>query len=100
MTSPTVARSSGSCAARWATKSDSEDRKSTRLNSSHGYNSYSALCFDKEQTDCFRFFRFIKTVQCINKPFNQYCKNITNNFFNETATTEIFPLSQHDALPI
>src|SRR3990172_8275856 len=40
------------------------DRKSTRLNSSHGYISYS-------------FF-----------------------FFNDPATTEISPLSLHDALPI
>src|SRR3990172_323266 len=40
------------------------DRKSTRLNSSHGYISYA-------------FF-----------------------FFNDTATTEIYPLSLHDALPI
>src|SRR3990172_2091183 len=40
------------------------DRKSTRLNSSHGYISYSVF------------------------------------FFNDTATTEIYPLSLHDALPI
>src|SRR3990172_2095976 len=41
-----------------------QDRKSTRLNSSHGYISYSVF------------------------------------FFNDTATTEIYPLSLHDALPI
>src|SRR3990172_8385591 len=40
------------------------DRKSTRLNSSHGYISYSLF------------------------------------FFNDPATTEIYPLSLHDALPI
>src|SRR3990172_10748025 len=40
------------------------DRKSTRLNSSHGYISYAVF------------------------------------FFNDTATTEIYPLSLHDALPI
>src|SRR3990172_7193820 len=40
------------------------DRKSTRLNSSHGYNSYAVF------------------------------------FFNDTATTEIYTLSLHDALPI
>src|ERR1041385_4479267 len=40
------------------------DRKSTRLNSSHGYISYAVLCF------------------------------------NDTATTEIYTLSLHDALPI
>src|SRR3990172_2205939 len=42
----------------------SEDRKSTRLNSSHGYISYAVF------------------------------------FFNDTATTEIYTLSLHDALPI
>src|SRR3990172_5767362 len=41
-----------------------EDRKSTRLNSSHGYISYAVF------------------------------------FFNDTATTEIYTLSLHDALPI
>src|SRR3990172_1957893 len=40
------------------------DRKSTRLNSSHGYISYALF------------------------------------FFNDTAPTEIYPLSLHDALPI
>src|SRR2546422_418556 len=40
------------------------DRKRTRLNSSHGHNSYAGF------------------------------------FFNDTATTEIYPLSLHDALPI
>src|SRR4030043_128901 len=40
------------------------DRKSTRLNSSHGYISYAGF------------------------------------FFNDTATTEIYTLSLHDALPI
>src|SRR3990172_6992448 len=43
---------------------DRPDRKSTRLNSSHGYISYAVF------------------------------------FFNDTATTEIYPLSLHDALPI
>src|SRR3990172_222803 len=42
----------------------SQDRKSTRLNSSHGYISY------------------------------------TVSFFNDPATTEIYPLPLHDALPI
>src|SRR3990172_2113432 len=41
-----------------------QDRKSTRLNSSHGYISYALF------------------------------------FFNDTATTEIYTLSLHDALPI
>src|SRR3989338_4022653 len=46
------------------------DRKSTRLNSSHSSISYAVFCFQKF------------------------------SFFNDTATTEIYPLSLHDALPI
>src|SRR2546429_9401506 len=29
-----------------------EDRKSTRLNSSHGYISYAVFCLKKKKTDC------------------------------------------------
>src|SRR2546422_643755 len=47
-----------------STSSTVIDRKSTRLNSSHGYISYAVF------------------------------------FFNDTATTEIYTLSLHDALPI
>src|SRR3989338_8849714 len=47
------------------------DRKSTRLNSSHSSISYAVFCLQK---------------------------NIF--FFNDTATTEIYTLSLHDALPI
>src|SRR3990167_6514736 len=47
-----------------------EDRKSTRLNSSHSQISYAVFCL------------------------SQYF------FFNDTATTEIYALSLHDALPI
>ena len=46
------------------------DRKSTRLNSSHDQISYAVFCLKKK------------------------------NFFNDTATTEIYTLSLHDALPI
>src|SRR3990172_2187759 len=47
-----------------AARQNRSDRKSTRLNSSHGYISYAVF------------------------------------FFNDTATTEIYTLSLHDALPI
>src|SRR5258708_3629577 len=62
------------------------DRKSTRLNSSHQIISYAVFCLKKKkqtqtisiiQTRCYIFF-----------------------FFNDTATTEIYTLSLHDALPI
>src|SRR3989338_293306 len=52
------------------------DRKSTRLNSSHSSISYAVFCLKKKT------------------------KNIIFFFFNDTATTEIYTLSLHDALPI
>src|SRR3990172_4710709 len=52
------------------------DRKSTRLNSSHGYISYAVFCLKKKNLRRYFF------------------------FFNDTATTEIYTLSLHDALPI
>src|SRR5256885_1930475 len=60
------------------------DRKSTRLNSSHLVISYAVFCLKKKKPtrahtplESFLFF-----------------------FFNDTATTEIYTLSLHDALPI
>src|ERR1039457_4432907 len=53
------------------------DRKSTRLNSSHLVISYAVFCLKKKY----------------------YCFTI-NIFFNDAATTEIYTLSLHDALPI
>src|SRR5574337_378172 len=50
------------------------DRKSTRLNSSHHSISYAVFCLKKKKKYFF--------------------------FFNDTATTEIYTLSLHDALPI
>src|SRR3712207_5498269 len=50
------------------------DRKSTRLNSSHANISYAVFCLKKKRRSSF--------------------------FFNDTATTEIYTLSLHDALPI
>src|SRR6266446_365272 len=57
------------------------DRKSTRLNSSHLVISYAVFCLKKKKTT---------SVKSINVVF----------FFNDTATTEIYTLSLHDALPI
>src|SRR3989442_71475 len=54
------------------------DRKSTRLNSSHVRISYAVFCLQKKKTH---------TSTCF-------------FFFNDTATTEIYTLSLHDALPI
>src|SRR5258708_3111764 len=59
-----------------------KDRKSTRLNSSHQIISYAVFCFKK------------KTINHFYHPLLYYF------FFNDTATTEIYTLSLHDALPI
>src|SRR4029078_597151 len=55
-----------------------EDRKSTRLNSSHQLISYAGVCLLNN----------ICVARCL------------TFFFNDTATTEIYTLSLHDALPI
>src|SRR2546430_1602853 len=57
-----------------------QDRKSTRLNSSHSQISYAVFCLKKK-----------KQCRCTIDLFF---------FFNDTATTEIYTLSLHDALPI
>src|SRR5258705_362371 len=57
------------------------DRKSTRLNSSHLGISYAVFCLKK------------KILHELNPLFTIF-------FFNDTATTEIYTLSLHDALPI
>src|SRR2546421_508094 len=58
------------------------DRKSTRLNSSHDQISYAVFCLKKKNT------------------FHCYPSLFSIFFFNDTATTEIYTLSLHDALPI
>src|SRR6266436_6584798 len=74
------------------------DRKSTRLNSSHGYSSYAVFCLKQ------------KTSVAVGTPahgsvpttFSWPKEGATNSsfFFSDTATTEIYTLSLHDALPI
>src|SRR3712207_2766702 len=56
------------------------DRKSTRLNSSHANISYAVFCLKKKKIQRSDYSVFF--------------------FFNDTATTEIYTLSLHDALPI
>src|SRR2546429_679569 len=66
------------------------DRKSTRLNSSHGYISYAVFCLKKK--------KIIPTCHLLNDALNH--TYLSFFFFNDTATTEIYTLSLHDALPI
>src|SRR5258708_4395480 len=74
------------------------DRKSTRLNSSHQIISYAVFCLKKEIAHAIRQNRFGFAADC------GQCGAITHRsrdfFFNDTATTEIYTLSLHDALPI
>src|SRR2546429_578061 len=93
---------------------DMEDRKSTRLNSSHGYISYAVFCLKKKKKPT-----HITTTQSTTFHDNQDAIIISSPsfftafllvplrlaffsffFFNDPATTEIYTLSLHDALPI
>src|SRR5215203_1804003 len=82
------------------------DRKSTRLNSSHANISYAVFCLKKKNAT-------IKAGLSTDAANNLKAKleesgakvelppTITSFFFfNDTATTEIYTLSLHDALPI
>src|SRR5271170_701607 len=81
------------------------DRKSTRLNSSHEWISYAVFCLKKKKTlivlDSWR--RRIGPeldVGGVGTDGPLLVDNIVVFFFNDTATTEIYTLSLHDALPI
>src|SRR6266478_5578850 len=78
------------------------DRKSTRLNSSHSQISYAVFCLKKKkkiertlgtahrgQFVVFLLLRLYRRLRIAHL-----------FFFNDTATTEIYTLSLHDALPI
>src|ERR1022692_4816616 len=82
------------------------DRKSTRLNSSHLVISYAVFCLKKKNTT-------IPTGDTSaalspSRPWNESVRTPRSSqacldiffFFNDTATTEIYTLSLHDALPI
>src|SRR3970282_415420 len=96
------------------------DRKSTRLNSSHITISYAVFCLKKKRNICTRRStgrkcfatlrgprrdqtRFTLVVSChVTLPLTQRRSSLFSSlfFFNDTATTEIYTLSLHDALPI
>src|SRR5689334_17979542 len=84
-------------------KQGCQDRKSTRLNSSHSSRSYAAVCLKKKRVQCqkcrcswvghafgeFRdvgSYRHDHAVTCVSSP--------------ATPSPEIYTLSLHDALPI
>src|SRR6266581_1271152 len=89
------------------------DRKSTRLNSSHPSISYAVFCLKKKKIDfdyigllwlgdlTWRHYRWIFDPALVFETgmLRRRCA-AQAFFFNDTATTEIYTLSLHDALPI
>src|SRR3954462_14897563 len=96
------------------------DRKSTRLNSSHTIISYAVFCLKKKRRDRCRQWDGSKrrgggfhelgvgvplwstVAPCLaTVPLSRRLASfVCFFFFNDTATTEIYTLSLHDALPI
>src|SRR6185436_3908124 len=91
-----------------------EDRKSTRLNSSHQISSYAVFCLKKKNRRGYRLTRvrlLLWTGLCLLALAAENVilfvdlvlfpeTDLSAFFFNATATTEIITLSLHDALPI
>src|SRR6185312_8833797 len=109
-----IARASASMPARRR-----PDRKSTRLNSSHDQISYAVFCLkkknentwmigDRKKNEIRRLELGLKNVTLTRTKYGYFAgSNFPINpklfiffFFNDTATTEIYTLSLHDALPI
>src|SRR3989337_1275151 len=96
------------------------DRKSTRLNSSHGSISYAVFCLKKKKTHERAQPRRLPSPPSRDSrhvPLSHRRRSAARRrrtvrgqtrlvvavcffFFNDTATTEIYTLSLHDALPI
>src|SRR6267378_2062216 len=92
------------------------DRKSTRLNSSHVEISYAVFCLTKNNDRSLRQSRAVLLVEVRERdPLDAAGEILECHerhgaavpvrdrlyfFFNDTATTEIYTLSLHDALPI
>src|SRR6266511_3293327 len=95
------------------------DRKSTRLNSSHVKISYAVFCLKKKKgidrraapptaprratpnpTPCTSRDRVSLAPRLTVQTLCSYLSPESCFFFNDAATTEIYTLSLHDALPI
>src|SRR5690348_9893742 len=68
------------------------DRKSTRLNSSHPSISYAVFCLKKKKNTA--------NTASVTTHATHYTNVTSSSFFTDTAPTEIYTLSLHDALPI
>src|SRR6202521_1692614 len=113
-------RSSDVCSSDLMIRRPPRDRKSTRLNSSHLRISYAVFCLKKEEhtselqspqslgsrllldkkthTSC-HVYIYVMLRGPSTSPLFSYSP-LFCFFFNDTATTEIYTLSLHDALPI
>src|SRR6516162_7808988 len=112
--SPRPPRTGWSCPAAGRQRS-SRDRKSTRLNSSHLVISYAVFCLKKKKTrqrraaagrtlspNAAQAVRLCRT-RWHRRTHRHEPRSIDLGFcffFNETAPTDIYTLSLHDALPI
>src|SRR5215207_8553532 len=105
---------------RYFSDAEGQDRKSTRLNSSHEWISYAVFCLKKkknegipayypqfgvEQASALGFISPHPNLPADSFMLNRflgYSPDLAGRFFffNDTATTEIYTLSLHDALPI
>src|SRR6266487_1738084 len=76
------------------------DRKSTRLNSSHPSISYAVFCCKKKihADQWVRSCRDLAHDEAWSDLLHRFLR--TYFFFKDAATTEIYTLSLHDALPI
>src|ERR1022692_4694980 len=101
-TTPTTQRCQG-VFADWM--DSSADRKSTRLNSSHLVISYAVFCLKKKAG---AYLAGLGHTVVAHLTAAVHHSNLEGRwrgfarsfFFNDTATTEIYTLSLHDALPI
>src|ERR1022692_4019721 len=75
------------------------DRKSTRLNSSHLVISYAVFCL-KKKNKLRRINRNDKSWSTLQRIVLMDEEQPLFFFFNDTAPTEIYTLSLHDAIPI
>src|ERR1039457_1946000 len=88
------------------------DRKSTRLNSSHLVISYAVFCLNKIIAEPVHVELEFLVQHALEPPGGHIPVRLAVDggadghvvrgylFFNDTATTEIYTLSLHDALPI
>src|SRR5450432_964926 len=100
-----------------ATSMSAKDRKSTRLNSSHDQISYAVFCLKKKKVQeamGLGMGRSVPSGPGVATSTMHWRQEPTGSssgwsqnrgiwmlfFFNDTATTEIYTLSLHDALPI